>query len=232
MNGNAPVRLPPWIWIGFITLACIAGMVNAVGYLGFERQAVSHLSGTTTLLGIALGSGDRRAAVELWGVMLAFCVGACISGLVIQDSTLRLGRRYGVALTIESGLLLLATALFVHKQIWGALCAATACGLQNAMITTYSGAVVRTTHLTGMFTDLGIGLGHFLRGMPLPVRRLMLSALIITGFLAGGIFGTWLFRSLHYLALLIPAALTGLTGIGYVAYRHLDLLRGRGDATA
>lgn len=35
-------------------------------------------------------------------------------------------------------------------------------GLQNAMMSTYSGAVIRTTHVSGMFTDLGIFLGHFL----------------------------------------------------------------------
>jgi uncharacterized membrane protein YoaK (UPF0700 family) len=229
---TASVRLPRWVWIGVVTLACIAGMVNAVGFLGFEHQAVSHLSGTTTQLGIALARGDWRAVRELWGVLIAFSLGACVSGLIIQDSTLRLGRRYGVVLTLESGLLLASIPLFVHDRIWGALLAAMACGLQNAMITTYSGALVRTTHLTGMFTDLGIGLGHALRRMQLPVRRLMLSGLIITGFLGGGVSGAWLFRGLHYRALLIPAALTGLTGTGYVIYRHWTLSRLREGAPA
>jgi len=71
-----------------------------------------------------------------------------------------------------------------------------------------------------MFTDLGIGLGHLLRGMPLPVRRLTLSGLIISGFLAGGVLGAWLYRQWGYDALLAPALLTGGTGIGYVAYRQ------------
>lgn len=229
---TAGVRLPTWVWIGAVTLACIGGMVNAVGYLGFEHQAVSHMSGTTTLLGVALAQADWRGVADLWGILIAFSLGAMVSGLIIQDSTLRLGRRYGVVLTIESGLLLLSIPLFISDQIWGALLAATACGLQNAMITTYSGALVRTTHLTGMFTDLGIGLGHAFRGMQLPVRRLMLSGLIITGFLIGGVFGAWLFRALHYYALLIPAALTGLTGIGYVIYRHWTLVRLRENAPA
>ncbi|MFT4197552.1 MAG: YoaK family protein [Pseudoxanthomonas sp.] len=218
-----PHTLPRWVWIGAVTLACIAGMVNAVGYLGFEHQAVSHLTGTTTLLGTALAGGDWRATGHLGGVLIAFCLGAMLSGLIIQDSTLRLGRRYGLALALEAALLLVAMALFEREQIWGALIAAMACGLQNAMTTTYSGAIVRTTHLSGMFTDLGIGLGHTLRGMPLPARRLTLSATIISGFLAGGLFGGWLFRALHYHALLVPAALTGLTGIGYAAYRHWRL---------
>ena len=119
-----------------------------------------------------------------------------------------------------AGVLLLAIPLFKQQQIWGALLAAMACGLQNAMVTTYSGAAVRTTHLSGMFTDLGIGLGHLLRGMPLPMRRLTLSGLIISGFLGGGVLGAWFYRHWGYDALLAPALLTGSTGIGYVLYRQ------------
>lgn len=214
------LHLPRWVWIGAVALACVAGMVNVIGYLGFEHQAVSHLTGTTSLLGAALAQGDLRAIVHLWGMLIAFCVGAMLSGLVIQDQTLKLGRRYGVALALEATLLLLAIPLFKQQQIWGALLAAMACGLQNAMVTTYSGAAVRTTHLSGMFTDLGIGLGHLLRGMPLPMRRLTLSGLIISGFLGGGVLGAWFYRHWGYDALLAPALLTGSTGIGYVLYRQ------------
>ena len=220
-------RLPRWVWIGAIALACIAGMVNVIGYLGFEHQAITHLTGTTSLLGAALAHGDWRAVGHLWGVLIAFCSGAVLSGLIIQDSTLRLGRRYGVVLALESLLLLIAIPLFKQQQIWGALAAAMACGLQNAMATTFSGAVVRTTHLSGMFTDLGIGLGHLLRGLPLPIRRLTLSGLIVSGFLAGGVIGAGLFLRFGYDALLAPALLTGGTGLGYVLYRQWALLRAR-----
>lgn len=224
-------RLPRWVWVGAITLAGIAGMVNAVGFLGFEHLAVSHVTGTTTQLGTALADGNWRGVRHLWAVLIAFSLGAMLSGLIIQDSTLRLGRRYGVALALEAALLLAAIPLFLRQQLNGALLAAMACGLQNAMVTTYSGAVVRTTHLSGMFTDLGIGLGHLLRGLPLPMRRLTLSGLTISGFLCGGILGTWGFRAFGYHALAIPAALTGATGIGYVIYRNhaLRLLRQPGS---
>lgn len=214
------IALPRWVWVGTVALACIAGMVNVIGYLGFEHLAVSHLTGTTSLLGAALAQGDWRIAAHLCGVLAAFCLGAMVSALVVQDEALKLGRRYGVVLGIESLLLLAAIPLFKQQQLWGGLLAAMACGLQNAMVTTYSGAIVRTTHLSGMFTDLGIGLGHFLRGIPLPVRRLSLSGLVIGGFLAGGVVGAWLFVRHGYDALLAPALLTGGTGTGYVAYRQ------------
>lgn len=217
------VQLPRWVWMGAAVLACMAGMVNVVGYLGFEHQAVTHLTGTTTLLGNALARGDTREILHLAGLALAFMLGAALSGLLIQDSTLRLGRRYGVALVLESLLLFAAIPLFRQGHLAGALLAAMACGLQNAMATTYSGAVIRTSHLSGMFTDLGIGLGHALRGMRLQKRRLMLCALIISGFLAGAMFGAVAFVRFGYAALAVPATITGSIGLGYTLYRQRQL---------
>ena len=224
------VHLPRWVWIGAGSLACVAGMVNVVGYLGFEHQAVTHLTGTTSLFGAALASGDTRAALHLLGVAAAFMAGAALSGIIIQDGNVRLGRRYGITLTIEAILLALAVPMFQRHQISGALMAAMACGLQNAMATTYSGAVVRTTHLSGMFTDLGIGLGHALRGLPLQKRRLLLCGLIIACFLAGGIAGAMLFARIGYNALFVPAALTGAVGIGYVTYLQWQSIQGERPA--
>ena len=224
------VSLPRWVWIGAGLLACVAGMVNVVGYLGFEHQAVTHLTGTTTLLGEAVAQRDLRAVSHLGGVALAFMAGAALSGMLIQDSTLRLGRRYGVALALESLLLFAAIPLFVRGQLAGALLAAMACGLQNGVATTYSGALIRTSHLSGMFTDLGIGLGHALRGMPLQKRRLLLCTLIISSFFIGAVVGALLYLRLGYAALAVPATLTGVTGLGYAGYRQLQRRRGTDPA--
>lgn len=219
------VQLPRWVWLGAGLLACVAGMVNVVGYLGFEHQAITHLTGTTTLLGAALAQGDLRAAGHLAGVALAFLLGAALSGMIVQDHVLRLGRRYGIALMLESLLLFAAIPLFMRGQLAGALLAAMACGLQNAMATTYSGAVIRTTHVSGMFTDLGIGLGHALRGMPLPKRRLMLCGLIICMFFLGSVLGGWLYARFGYGALAVPATTAGAIGLAYTLWRQLQLHR-------
>jgi uncharacterized membrane protein YoaK (UPF0700 family) len=100
-----------------------------------------------------------------------------------------------------------------------------ACGLQNAMATTYSGALVRTSHVSGMFTDLGIMVGHALRGLPPGRRRLALCALVICFFFFGGVVGTLLFAKIRYATLYLPAALTGGAGLGYFAYRQLAMRR-------
>ena len=224
------VQLPRWVWVGAGLLACVAGMVNVVGYLSFEQQAVTHLTGTTTLLGEAVAKRDLHAISRLAGVALAFMAGAALSGMIVQDSTLKLGRRYGVALVLESLLLFAAIPLFMQGRLAGPLLAAMACGLQNAMATTYRGAVIRTSHLSGMFTDLGIGLGHALRGMPLQKRRLLLCGLIISGFFTGAVLGALLFVRFGYAALAVPATITGSIGLGYAAHRQLQLRRARTGA--
>ncbi|MGN0859641.1 MAG: YoaK family protein [Stenotrophomonas sp.] len=219
-----PAPLPSWVWIGAVCLSAVAGMVNVVGFLGYEHQGLGHLTGATSQLGIALTQGDWRATGHLWGLLLAFSAGATLSGLLIEQQQLRLGRRYGLMLLIECGLLLLAIPLFARQHIAAAWVAAAACGIQNALATTFSGAIIRTTHLTGMFTDLGIGLGHLLRGLPLALRRLTLSGLIISGFLAGSMAGALLFAHHAYQALYAPALLTGTAGASYMLY---SLLRRR-----
>lgn len=216
-------RLATWVWVGAAALACVAGMVNVVGYLGFEHQAITHLTGTTSLLGAALAQGRGAAAGQLAAMIGAFVAGAALSGLLIQDSTLRLGRRYGVALALEALLLAASVPLFQAGRFAGPLLAAVAIGLQNAMATTYSGAVVRTSHVSGMFTDLGITLGHALRGLPIARRRLWLCLVIIASFLAGGLLGALAFAAFGYRALYLPALLTGATGLSYVAWKHKRL---------
>jgi uncharacterized membrane protein YoaK (UPF0700 family) len=200
-------------------LAFIAGFVNVIGLLGFEHQAVTHLTGTTSMLAAALADLDAVAALHLVGIIGAFLLGTVISGFVIQDSTLELGRRYGVALMLESVLLCAAVPLLTRNSVFGIYSASCACGLQNAMVSAYSGAVVRTTHLSGMFTDLGIFLGHALRGIPFDRRRLSLCGVIISGFLCGGVAGTVAFRALSYSALLIPGGLTAVVSTAYGVYR-------------
>ena len=172
------------------------------------------------MLAAALASLDGAAALHFAAIIVSFVAGAVLSGFLIQDSTLQLGRRYGVALLLESLLLCVAVPLLKRNSILGIYSASCACGLQNAMVSTYSGAVVRTTHLSGMFTDLGIFLGHSLRGLPVDMRRLRLCFLIITGFLCGGIAGAAAFYRLSYSALFIPAALTATTSFAYGIY-HL-----------
>jgi len=213
-------QLPRWAWFGTAVLSLIAGLVNAAGYLGFRHQSISNMTGNTSLLGIALGKGDLGEALHWALTVAAFVLGAMLSGMIVQQSTLRLGRRYGVALIVESALLFAAVPLLDASDSLGLYLASIAVGLQNGMVSAYSGMVIRTTHVTGIFTDLGIYLGHLLRGLPVDTLRLRVCMLVATCFMSGSAVGAVLFERMQDRSLLIPAMLTGLCGLAYVAYRH------------
>lgn len=74
-------RLPPWVETGAFTLAFAAGSVNAVGLLGFSHQAVSHLTGTSTLLGLGMAQLDYSSSVHLLLVIFSFVAGGSLQRL-------------------------------------------------------------------------------------------------------------------------------------------------------
>lgn len=208
-------KLPKWVEVGGFFLALNAGFVNAVGLLGFEHQAVSHLTGTSTFLSLSLANREMQEALHLLLVMLSFVVGAAYSGVVIGNTALKLGRRYSVALLTES-LLLYAAMLYLNQgSSLGQLLASAACGLQNAMTSTYSGAVVRTTHVSGLFTDLGVALGLRFRGYKADGRKIVLYLTLIAGFVTGGVAGSASFVLYQFSAMLVPCVLTALIAVSY-----------------
>jgi uncharacterized membrane protein YoaK (UPF0700 family) len=220
-------RLPTWVLAGAALLAFLAGIINVAGFLGIQHAGITHLTGTTTLLGMAVATGDAAQVLHFAAMIGAYLAGTVASGMVIRDSTLKLGRRYGVVLVGEALLLVAAVPLLSAENLLGDYLASAACGLQNAMVSTYSGAVLRTTHVSGTLTDLGIFFGHWLRGVPVDVRRVRLLLALVLAFFVGAVAGTRLFQWFAYGALYVPAFITGATGLGYGIYRHFhrDLAR-------
>jgi uncharacterized membrane protein YoaK (UPF0700 family) len=213
-------KLPRWVESGAFLLAFVAGTVNAIGILGFKHQAISHLSGTATLLGTQISASSLGETSYLVAVLLCFVAGAALSGFVLSGQSLRLGKRYDWLLLIEAALLVVAIYGFNHGLLIGHYSASAACGIQNALATTYSGAIVRTTHVTGIFTDLGIMLGAKLRGEPFDKRKAILFLLIISGFITGGVFGALMFKPLQFWTLSVPAVLCVALALAYRIYRE------------
>ncbi|GEA50353.1 permease [Vibrio inusitatus NBRC 102082] len=211
-------RLPKWVEVGAFILALVAGFVNSIGLLGFEHQSVSHLSGTATLLGISVINSSFSHVLNLLAVLLSFMFGSSIAGYLLHSSTLKLGRHYDSVLFIESLFLFIALGLLSSGNFSGLYFASAACGLQNAMATTYSGAIVRTTHVTGIFTDLGIMLGKLFRGEPLDKRKAKLFIYIILGFISGGTAGVLLYAKYQFMSLLVPATACFVIAVIYKFY--------------
>lgn len=207
--------LPRWVLHGSMMLAFCAGMVNATALLGFANLSVSHVTGTVTVISTAFAAGDQgRWLHGLW-VVLAFLIGAMVSGLIVRNEPLLPGRRYGWALLLEALLLAAASGFFLHQSYVGELLASMACGLQNAMIATYSGSVIRTTHLTGLVSDIGATIGNWLAGRPFKRLQFFLQVGICVAFFWGGVSGAWLFWHIGGHALLVAAALVLVVGLAY-----------------
>ena len=156
-----------------------------------------------------------------WTLFATFVLGAAACALLFNWGRRRsLRGRYANVLVAEAVLILLF-GLLAGQLTWGpreSVYIAVLCftmGMQNAIITKISGAQIRTTHVTGMVTDIGIELGKFLYRNRLadadPVTgdagKLRLLAALVGLFFAGGVLG-----ALGYLAagfpVLVPTALT------------------------
>ncbi len=214
--------IPLWIFMGGGSLAAIAGCVNAVALLGVHRQAVCHMSGLMTTFGSSTGTVNGQLALYTFTLIFSFFVGSLVSGFILRQSSLQIGRRYGVVLAIESGLLFLAAHFLRLGVHTGDYMAAMACGLQNAMASSYSGAVIRTTHVTGMVTDLGIACGQMLRGQVVEWTRFRLYGVLLVCFFTGSVLGSIGYTEIGYDTLLFPATFAGCTGLSYAIYKHIE----------
>ncbi len=208
-------KLPRWILIGGGVLAFSAGGVNAIALMGFAKLSVSHVTGNVTLFSSAIAHGDWWRLLLITTTLLAFLLGAIISGFIVGQASLKLGKRYGLALFVEAILLALSTLLFLSDNVLGQLTSAMACGLQNAMVATYSGAVIRTTHLTGLTSDMGASIGNWLAGRKICKATVLFQAIIWYCFAGGAILGAFLYAVIGYQALFIPTSIIFLSALCY-----------------
>lgn len=211
-------KLPLWVKIGGCLLAFGAGSVNSTALVGFTQLSVSHVTGNVTLFANAIVSRNMEAFIFVCATLLSFLAGSILSGFVVGSTALKIGRRYGLALGLEILLLCIAFKLFTVGQVWGQLFAAAACGLQNAMVATYSGAVIRTTHLTGLSSDIGSAIGNWLAGRAINKPALLLQTLIWYAYCGGAVVGAILFAQLSYWALMLPIVIITVLWIIYCWY--------------
>jgi len=203
------------------SLLCItAGFVNAAGFLGFS-VLTTNVTGHAALFAeqIALQNWKTARIVALW--MLLFLAGAFVSSLIVSWIGRNQRFSYVIPLMIET-VILLAVALFgytydhslVDKELFaGGLLFAM--GLQNALVSMVSGSVVRTTHLTGTFTDLGIELAQIIQkpgdDHKALKTRIKLRLVIIFFFMCGALSGAYLFHYFSFYAFYIPVLILGYT---------------------
>lgn len=226
-----------------ISLSWVAGYTNVVTFVLCGGVVVSHTTGNVTHFAERVGALDFHAAAYFGWLILTFLLGAVCSAVMTERAWRRGARsRYILPMAVQALLLsVMAIGVDFHHRLpvqnalssghhlwtlyWITGVGSLAMGLQNATITRISGAVVRTTHLTGVVTDIGIEsvqlllwyrdrtrtgrIGRLQRLIRLSKRnptvlRLALLASILGSFLFGAVVGTFVFHRWPHLALVAP----------------------------
>lgn len=203
------------------TLCAVAGATNAGGFLAVG-QYTSHMSGILSSVADNLVLGKVQLAAAGVAAVLAFVLGSMTTAWMVNWSQRRQMRSaFARPLLVEAGLLLVfgmfGAAISHFTELLVPMTVLLLCyimGLQNAVITKVSQAEIRTTHVTGLITDLGIELGKALYLNRADVanrvtanrRKLRIHSLLVGCFFAGALAGAFGFKTYGYVAT-VPLAI-------------------------
>lgn len=200
-------------------LSGVAGVVNITGVLALNLLT-TNVTGHFAFFSKALILKEYLAAFTYLLYILFFLSGAFVSSLIMEwVSKYKPQISYVIPILIEITALL--TVSFSSRPIseehffYPILLSSVllfSMGLQNALVTRISQSVIRTTHLTGLFTDLGIELSQLFFYKDRSERRqlnksMLLKLAIISSFFAGGIIGGFSYHYFKLKALLFPVTL-------------------------
>ena len=204
-------------------LSFVAGMVNTTGFFSVKRL-------TTNVTGHFAFLMDEVFQLNWWQGFIYFLyiffffLGSFVSNLLIELVAQKSDRYIYMAPALIESIILFVIGFYgqyliaLHPNLI-ACSLLFAMGLQNSFVTTISSAVVRTTHLTGLFTDLGIDLSQLFFFKEKEQKRKLMSAIrlrftIVCFFFGGGILGGVLYSRIGIYALTIAAAIL-IAGIIY-----------------
>jgi len=208
-----------------VTLASIAGGINASAFyaVGFFS---ANMTGNVSALSDHLATGNLAGAWLYFAIVVAFIVGAAFCAtLLLQGERMALAGTHAYVVMLEG--VLLAPFVLVDFYAGAALRIpllviglAFLMGLQNAVVTHLSSARVRTTHISGMATDLGIemALAWHLRGRQSQnaeanTTRLRLHLTTMLAFLVGGVGGVLLYALIGGVAFVVASVILCLFGL-------------------
>lgn len=212
------------IIIGAAALSFNAGFINGVTYQ-LHNIPVSHVTGTTTKAGLMVGKHDYEDFAMLLALIVCFIFGSAITGSLMPHSSFHLGLEYGPLFIVGSALFLAACLInhFYPEQYYYYYLSAMGSGLQNAMTTRYSGNIIRTTHMTGTATDVGLVLGRMVMGDWKESWKLFILLPIFASFFLGGLISVYAFERLGNLSLMINVVVFFSIGLAYSFLVSLNL---------
>ena len=216
-------------------LSFVAGIVNVAGFLSVAKLT-TNVTGHFAFFVDEVFKLNFRGSLVYFFYILFFFLGSFVSNLLAEIISRKNKRFIYVIPTLIESLILFAVAiigptLMASDYNYIAFTLLFAMGLQNSLVTRISNAVVRTTHLTGLFTDLGIELSQLFFYRSKEQRSKLISTIrlrlrIITCFFAGGVLGGIFYSYLALYILIIPATML-IIGLFYdsVKYRLLNWKR-------
>ena len=205
------------IILGGSALSFNSGFINGCTLLSLHSYPVSHVTGTTSHAGIDLASGKFDVFGIEVSLIMCFIFGSAITGYWMPANAFQLGRQYGPLFLIGSGMLLSACLIsyFDPESNWYFYLASMSSGLQNGMTTKYSGSIIRTTHLTGAATDIGLTLGRMAIGDNKDSWKLQVLVPIFFSFFTGGFLSKYAVDKLGKLSLMINVIIFFSIGLVY-----------------
>lgn len=209
------------VFLGGFGLTFIAGYVNIIAITLLDVP-VSHMSGAVSRLSSDIAAGQTLDLFHIFMIVFGFLFGAIASGIIIGNAQLKPGRRYGIVLMIEGTVLTVASYLIGTQKPGGIILASAACGIQNAMATSYYGLVIRTTHVTGIVTDLGVLIGYWIKYRRVQFWKMLLLLVLLLGFALGGYSGWNLYQKYGTDVLYFISISTFIAGTTYFIWRNLN----------
>lgn len=196
-------------------LSFVAGIVNVAGFLSVQRLT-TNVTGHFAYFIDEVFKRNFLNSLIFFAYIIFFLLGSFISNLLVEVISRKSERNIFIFPAAIEGIILLIIALNGEQLINDhpniiACSLLFAMGLQNSLVTTISNAVVRTTHLTGLFTDLGIELSQLIFYKTHEQQQKLSSSIklrltIILFFFIGGIIGGVFYSTLKLNVLLIAAA--------------------------
>jgi uncharacterized membrane protein YoaK (UPF0700 family) len=196
-------------------MALIAGYINSAMLIEFSIP-VSQMSGVASQVSAHLVAFDWSLLSIAMLILISFILGAFISGLLIGQQPYNETPNYGYGLILNCVLLTLAALFSFQHSVFSVLLSAMACGIQNALVASYRGLQLRTTHMTGNATDIGV---HFAKKImsktPWNWQSNVLVVLLVH-YVLGGIIGIYAYLAIPNWSLIFPGLLTGILGSIYL----------------
>ena len=209
-------------------LSFIAGIVNIAGVLSVATLT-TNVTGHFAYFAEEVSLKNYSKAITFLFFILFFLIGAFVCNTLIEITSLVKPRiAHAFPMLIEVLVLLVVGLGYINQQEYIAYLLLFAMGIQNALVTQISQSVVRTTHLTGLFTDLGIEISQlFFYRKPTEKSRLRRSIFlrlsIIFFFFLGCVLGGFFYEE-YKLKILLFAALSltiALLFDNIIMYYHL-----------